>query len=174
MSTSSTGTLTRTASITMIDVRHVLWRIASDLRVLRAQHGLITAEREQDVLEDLLLFIYRNYIDQIEFRFVDDATNVCRDGSVRYAISRNWAGNEDDDSGGLRYRDLRGTSFSVVVWYSATWKALSESEKATFRKSLKRPWGPADDVRDGAGAWVTDKTYGSGGLGATRSVFRAY
>ena len=173
MTNPATGTLTRTASITMIDVRHVLWRITSDLRVLRAQHGLITAEYEQNVLEDLLLFIYRNYVDQIEFRFIDPATNACMDGSVRYAMSRNWEGDEDDDSGGLRYRNLQGASFNVVVWYSATWSALPDSEKAAFKQSLKLSWGPAN-VRDGAGRWVTDKTYGSGGLGATRSVFRAF
>jgi hypothetical protein len=173
MSNLATSTITRTASITMTDVRHVLWRIESDLRVLRAQHGLITAQREQDVRDDLLLFIYRNYVDQIEFRFVDPTTNACRDGTVRYAISRAWSG-DDDDSGGLRYRDLSGTLFSVVVSYSTTWNELSENEKAAFRQSLKRPWGPAAEVSDRGGVWVTDKTYGSGGLGATRSVLRFY
>lgn len=171
MSNPSTGTLTRTASITMTDVRHVLWRIASDLRVLRAQHGLISAEREQDVVYDLLLFIYRNYIDEIEFRFVDPST-ATRKYAVRYGLTRGWSGDEDDDAGGLRYQDLTGTSFSVVISYSAIWKTLSAQAKAAFRQSLKRPWGPADDVRDGAGTWAADRTYGSGGLGAARSVFR--
>lgn len=173
MSNPATGTLTRTASITMIDVRHVLWRMESDLRVLRAQYGLINAEREQEIANDLLLFIYRNYIEQIEFRFVDPITNTRKYG-VRYALMRNWSGDEDDDAGGLRYRDLAGTSFTVVISYSSTWNALSAQAKADFRQTLKRPWGPADDVRDGSGAWATDRTYGSGGLGATRSVFRSY
>jgi hypothetical protein len=156
----------------MTDVRHVLWRIASDLRVLRAQHGLISTQFETEIAEDLLLFIYRNYIDQIEFRFLDLETNT-RKYAVRYMLTRSWSGDEDDDTGGLRYRDLTGTSFTVVISYSATWKALSAEAKATFRQSLKRTWGPAADVPDGAGAWVTDRTYGSGGLGATRSVFRS-
>jgi hypothetical protein len=173
MSNPGTGTLTRTTSITMTDVRHVLWRIASDLRVLRAHHGLITSEREQGVVDDLLLFIYRNYIDEIEFRFVDPVTNT-RKYAVRYELTRSWSGAEDDDAGGLRYRDLTGTWFSVVISYSATWNALSAQARADFRQSLKRPWGVADDVRDGTGAWATDRYYGSGGLGASRSVFRAY
>ena len=173
MSNPATGTLTRTASITMTDVRHVLWRILSDLRVLRAQHGLITAQFESDVAEDLLLFIYRNYVDQIEFRFVDSATNT-RKYAVRYSLTRSWSGDQDADAGGLRYRDLTGTSFAVVISYSATWKALSAQTKAAFLQSLKGSWGSAADVRDGAGAWVTERTYGRGGLGATRSVFRSY
>lgn len=173
MSSPATGTLTRTGSITIVDVKHVLWRLATDLRILRVQHGLITPERERDVVEDLLLFVYRNYIEQIEFLFVDLATNT-RKYAVRYPLTRSWAGDQDDDAGGLRYRDLSGTSFSVVIRYSQTWNALSEQDRSAFRQQLKRPWGAAADVADGVGAWVTDKTYGSGGLGATRTVFRSF
>src|SRR5687768_6269188 len=101
MSNLGTGTLTRTTSITITDVRHVLWRIASDLRVLRVQHGIVTAQFENEAIEDLLLFIYRNYVDQVEFRFVDQITNARR-YAVRYALSRSWSGEQDDDAGGLR------------------------------------------------------------------------
>lgn len=173
MGTSSTGTLTRTASITMTDVRHVIWRIETDLRILRAQHGLITAEREQEIVHDLQLFIYRNYVEQIEFRFVDTTTQRRR-YAVRYSLTRAWSGDEDDEAGGLRYQDLGGTSFGVMITYSSGWSALPSQAKAAFRQSLKRPWGPAADVQDGTGAWATDRTYGSGGLGAARSVFRSY
>lgn len=173
MGTSSTGTLTRTASITMTDVRHVIWRIETDLRVLRAQHGLISADREHDVVHDLQLFIYRNYIEQIEFRFVDTSTQGRR-YAVRYSLTRAWSGDDDDEAGGLRYQDLSATSFGVIITYSSAWSALPEQAKAAFRQSLNRPWEPAADVRDGAGAWAADRTYGSGGLGAARSVFRSY
>jgi hypothetical protein len=173
MGTSSTGTLTRTTSITMTDVRHVIWRIETDLRVLRAQHGLITADREQDVVHDLQLFIYRNYVQQIEFRFVDTTTQRRR-YAVRYSLTRAWSGDEDDEAGGLRYQDLSGTTFGVIITYSSAWSALPEQAKATFRQSLKRAWEPAADVVDAAGAWATDRAYGSGALGAARSVFRSY
>jgi hypothetical protein len=170
---SGTGTIARTASITMVDVRHVMWRIASDLRVLRIQHGMIDQEREEGILNDLTAFIYRNYADQIEFQFVSNATGTAA-YRVRYSLSRSWAGEEDDDSGGLRYRDLRGTTFSAVISFSDTWKQLSADEKASFKAGLQRSWGPAADVADGSGYWTTDRTYGSGALGAERSVFRAF
>ncbi len=167
-----TNTLTRTTSITMTDVRHVLWRIASDLRVLRAQHAMLTAEREEQIREDLIAFIYRNFVDQIEFRFVHPATNTaCY--RVRYALTRSWSGDDDDGSGGLRFRDLRGTTFSVIISYTRLWINLSENDKIVFRKTLKRSWDRAEDVADGSGYWTTDRNYGSGGLGASRSVFRA-
>lgn len=167
-----TGTLSRTASITMVDVRHVMWRIISDLCVLRSHHRMIDQEREEGIAHDLTAFIYRNYIDEVEFRFVNDSTGTAS-YRVRYALNRGWSG-DDNDSGGLRYCDLRGTSFSVVISYTEAWQNLSSDDKVAFRDGLKRPWGRAADVADGAGYWTTDRTYGSGSLGAERSVFRPY
>jgi hypothetical protein len=167
------GTLTRTATITLTNVRDVFWRIQTDLRVLRAQHGMITAEYEEQVAADLLLFIYRNYIKVIEFRFTNRTTGQRMDGSTQYDISRNFAGSADDDGGGLRQRNLSQAEFNIVVWYSDVWKTLTESERAAFRNSLKLTWGLAADAAPGGGAWVSDRTYASGSLSATRSVFRA-
>lgn len=168
------GTLTRTAAITMVDVRHVLWRIQTDLRVLRAQHAMITAELELAIAEDIAAFLYRNFIEQVEFRFVDRTAGTAS-WRTRYAFTREWTGSQDDDAGGLQYQNLQNTDFKVVVTYSASWYALPAAEKEAFRATgLKCAWGPAGAVRDGAGYWTSDRTYGSGGLGATRSVFRAY
>jgi len=134
---------------------------------------MIDQEREEGILNDLTAFIYRNYADRIEFQFVSDTAGTAT-YRVRYSLSRNWAGDQDDDSGGLRYRDLRGTTFGAVISYSDSWKRLSADEKTSFREGLQRSWGPAADVADGPGYWMTDRTYGSGALGAERSVFRAY
>jgi hypothetical protein len=157
----------------MIDVRHVMWRIDSDLRILRVQHNMTTQEREEGIMNDLVAFVYRSYIEQIEFRFVRPASNTAP-YRVRYAVTRSWAGEDDDDSGGLRYCDLRGTSFMVVVSYSEAWTTLPPNEKAAFLQGLRLPWGPAADVADGPGYWTSDRTYGSGGLGVVRSVFRPF
>ncbi len=167
------GTLTRTAAITIVDVRHVLWRIQSDLRVLRAYHGVITPEREAAISNDLVAFVYRNFIEQIEFLFVDRTLGKAA-YRVRYVFTREWAGSQDDASGGIQYQNLVNAEFSVVVTYSTNWLALSAAEQAAFKATLQCVWGPADTVSDGAGYWTSDRTYGSGGLGAARSVFRAY
>lgn len=174
MTAPGTGTATRTAPITMIDVRHLMWRIEADLRILRAQHSMISTEREESIMSDLIAFVYRNYVDQIEFRFVSDSYGhaVHR---VRYALTRNWSGDDDDDSGGLRFVDLRGSSFAVIVSYASGWTSLSPDARAGFLQALRCFWGPIANVPDGPGYWTnSDRTYGSGGLGAVRSVFRSY
>jgi hypothetical protein len=167
------GTLTRTAAITMVDVRHVLWRIQSDLRVLRAYHGMISAEHEAAMSNDLIAYVYRNFVEEIEFRFIDRTLGTAS-YRLRYALTREWSGSQDDASGGLQYQNLAKADFAVIVTYSATWQALSPAEKGTFSSTLQCAWGPATAVSDGAGYWTSDRTYGSGGLGAARSVFRPY
>jgi len=134
---------------------------------------MITAEGEAAISSDLQAFVYRNFVDQIEFHFVDRIAGTAS-YRVRYAFTRAWAGAQDDDSGGLRYQNLSNARFAVVVTYSATWQALPTAEKAAFNSTLQCAWGPAAAVSDGAGYWTSDRTYGSGGLGAARSVFRAY
>lgn len=169
----TTGTLTRTVSVTMTDVRHVVWRIGSDLRGLRAQYNMITAEMEEAVIADLTAFVYRGFIDNIEFRFLDKTTAAGR-FRVQYPLTRARSDDRDDDSGGIRYRDLGNTDFSVIVTYSQAYLALPSAEREAFRRALKCSWGAAARIADGAGYWTTDRSYGSGALGASRSVFLPY
>lgn len=165
------STLTRTAAITMVDVRHVMWRIQSDLCALRAHHGMIDQTREDDITYDLTLLVLRGFISRVEFRFVD-STSGTRRYAVRYDMDRNRVNDVDDKAGGLRWQDLRGTSFSSIIHYTPAFGALTTSQQMAVRRELKRPWGPASDVTDGAGQWSEDRTYGSGSLGAARSVFK--
>jgi hypothetical protein len=166
------NTLTRTAAITMVDVRHVMWRIQSDLCALRVHHGMIDLRYEEETLYDLTLLVLRGFISRVEFRFVD-STYGTRRYAVRYDVDRNRGDVADDESGGLRWQDLRGTWFQTFIVYTAAYRMLTQSQQAALRAELKTAWGPAADVADGAGQWISDRTYGSGSLGAARSVFKA-
>lgn len=168
----ATGTLTRTTTITMVDVRHVLWRIQSDLRALRAYHHMITAEREEQITADIAAFVYRNYIETAEFIFVDPKTQTAS-MRVKYALSRDRADSRDDNSGGLQYQDLTGTDFMVVIAHSPNWWELAAADQKAFMETLQCAWGPVDPVADGIGHWTSDRNYGSGALGAARATFRA-
>lgn len=168
----ATGTATRTGTITLTDVKHVMWRICSDLRVLRVHHNMMTQEREEEFAEDLLLWIFRNYASTIEFSFYDAGSNTRR-FAVKYAIDRAWGG-DDQDSGGLRYADVTGTQFRVTVSTNDDYGRLSSADLEGFHRALKMPW-PTQSVRltDGQGFWTSDRSYGSNGLGVARSVFRS-
>ena len=164
-----TGTLTRTAAITIVEIREVMWRIQSDLRTLRAQHGMMTEAYELGVCADLTQFIWRNFLEEIRFEFLRDG--VVQPGSIAYTLTRQWQGNESDASGGLRYRDLRGLSFAIGTRATDVWRALSPAQRTEFYAQLETPWGPGG-TRPVAGVWTPDHTYGSGSLGASRLVLR--
>ncbi len=166
---STTGTLTRTSTITMTDVRDVLWRIQSDLRILRAQHAMIEEAYETALSADLLQFVYRNFLTEIRFEFL--RAGVVQPGSVAYALTRQWQGSESDASGGLRYRDLRGLTFSVATETTEVWRTMTAAQRAEFFGGLQLPWGYSG-TRPTAGIWTADRSYGSGALGAQRLVLR--
>lgn len=169
MTSPAIGTLTRTASVTMTDVRDVLWRIQSDLRTLRAQHQMIDEAHEVSLAADLQQFVYRNFVDAIRFEFLRDG--VVQPGSIAYALNRQWQGSESDPSGGLRCRDLRGLTFSVCMQNTSVWHELAPQAQTEFYGGLQWNWRPIG-TRPVAGVWTPDRTYGSGALAASRLVLR--
>ena len=169
MTTAMSGT--RTAAITMVNVRDVMWQIQADLRTLRAIHQMITVADEEAFAGDLTMWVYRGYAAEIQFWFLE-ASGVPRYGTT-YSLERQWAGQPGGEAGGLERVGLSGTTFSLRVIYSPTWLRLTNEERQTFYKSLQRTWTPAQRVQTYGGSWTTDRTYASGALAATRSVYRA-
>ncbi len=133
---------------------------------------MMTEAREAALAEDLLQWIYRNYVHEIGFDFYHPSTST-RVHAIRYSITRTWAGDEDDLSGGLRYADVAGTEFRVILKPNESWAALPSGDQQTFYGTLNLAWGDNTlTLNDAGGVWTTDRMYGSGQLGATRSVFR--
>ena len=164
-------TMTRTAAVTRTDVRDVMWHIQTDLRALRAMHQMITEAKEAEHANDLTQWIYRGYAQEIQFWFCEP-NGVPRYGTT-YSVNRQWGGQAGQDAGGLKYVDLKGTTFSLYVVYSPTWRALSVAEREAFYQTLAGQWTSSPSVRASGGTWTQDRVYASGVLAATRNVYRA-
>ncbi len=93
-------------------------------------------------------------------------------GSVNYSITRAWQGGTCDDGGGLRYFDSSRMNFGLLVTYTAAWRSLSAQEKLAIQREMSCPWTPGV-MPTGNGHYEQNRVYGSGGLGVTRSVYRA-
>jgi hypothetical protein len=163
---------TRTAGVTATDVREVMWQIRADLRTLRAMHRMITEATEAAYAADLTAWVYRGYVTDIQFWFLE-STGRPRYGPT-YALDRQWAGQPGGEAGGLEYANLTGTTFHLRVTYSAAWQRLTAQERQEFYQTLALPWGTAPRIQTSGGSWTTDQTYASGSLAATRSVYRAW
>jgi hypothetical protein len=152
------------------DAQHIMWRIRSDLRILRTHHGGLSSRDEDDYAHDLLAWVRAGYAATIEFAFIDIAT-ATRRYAVRYGIRAEAL--PDTDAGGLRYVPLDGTSFRLVVHPSTPYQELPEPSQAAFLATLRRPWPFAIPIPDGQGEWHVDRSYGGKGMGASRNVFRS-
>jgi hypothetical protein len=162
---------TRTAGVTATDVREVMVQIRADLRTLRAMHRMITETTEAAYAADLTKWVYRGYVTDIQFWYFEP-TGTPRYGTS-YALDRQWAGRPAGEAGGLEFVNLAGTTFHLRVTYSTAWQRLGARERQEFYQTLALPWGSAPHVQTSGGSWTTDRTYASGALAATRSVYRA-
>lgn len=150
------------------DAQHIIWRLRSDLRILRTHHGALSHDDEADYAHDLLAWVNAGYASAIEFAFVDVATGARR-YAVRYDIRT--GGLSDQDAGGLRYVPLDGMSFRLILHLNTSYGELHELVQSSFLATLRRPWPFALPIQDGQGSWQLDRSYSGNGLGAIRSVF---
>jgi hypothetical protein len=164
-------TMTRTAAVTMTDVRDVMWHLRTDLRTLRVMHQMITEAKEGEHVADLTQWVYRGYAQEIQFWFME-ANGAPRYGTT-YSVNRQWSGQPGQEAGGLQYVNLQGTTFNVHVVTTPAWRALNSAQRDAFYQTLQGTWGPAAAVRTSGGSWTQDRVFASGALAASRSVYRA-
>lgn len=170
--TYQTSTITRSATVTHTDVRHVIWKIKSDMFQLRLFHSMFDAEYEEDMAFDLFQWVYRGYTDLIKFQFYNPTTYLAH-CEIKYDILRGQVLGSDDDAGSIPFLNLKGTSFRIVVSTSVAWDRLPDQDKQTFYEGLKRQWGSSNlQLQYTGGSWMQDKTYSNNSFGANRSIYR--
>jgi len=167
------GTLTRNATVSHTDAKHVKSKIHSDLRQLRILYGGFSQEFETETADDLYQWIYRGHAAQVELAYADASTHERR-FALRYRVNRDGSLGADDDPGGIPFHQVAGAVLHVQVTGTSEWQAKSAAEKQKFYDTLSGNWGPGTALKDGNGHWTEDRTYSSGPLSAPRSVFRPY
>ncbi len=167
-----TRTRTNTVSYTYIDVRHVNWKIRSDLRYLRFMYGLFTEEYEEEMSGDLYKWVLAGYASKIKFVFYTPGGYELQLG-IRYRISSSGTVSRDDDAGNIPYAYLPlGTRFNVLVTPSDPWGWLSQDEKNSFYARLSGGWGPSQLKLTEKYSWSPDSIYSSNSLSARREIYR--
>ena len=137
----STRTRTNTLSYTYLDVRHVNWKIRSDLRYLRFMYGLFSEFYEEEMSGDLYKWVLAGYVSNIKFVFYKPSGYELQLG-IRYTISSSGTVSRDDDAGNIPYINLlSGTRFDVIVGTNEAWRRLSDQEKNEFYSTLSPGWG---------------------------------
>ena len=166
-----TSTITRTQSITHTDVRHIVWKIKSDMFQLRIYHGRFSEEYEENMAADLFQWTYRGYAEKIKFTFFGPATYKVRH-EINYEIQRSGVIGSDNDAGSIPSLDLSRTTFKILITTNDVWKNLTEQEHQRFYTGLNFQWGESHlNLTYEGGSWLEDKTYSSNSIAARRSVY---
>lgn len=166
-----TSTITRTKTVTHADVRHLVWRIKSDMFQLRIFHDCFDQKYENNMAGDLFLWTYRGYAERIKFTFFDPKTYKVK-WEISYHIERGRVVGTDEDAGRIPFLNLESATFKVRVTPNEVWGRLNPEERQKFYNTLALQWGTSNLVLAyEGGTWLEDKTYLSNNILARRSIY---
>ncbi len=165
---SASYTTSSSSSFTITHAREIASRVATDLNLCSLYYGKPSSDRIADYLEELAQLINGGYVAEYEFGFKkDDERVVC----WRYTVGP--TGNLESDSPGkvAAWVDVSGAKYYNFLTFNATWYALSQADKSKIENGLPFQRSEGELPSDGQGHWITDKSYSSGGIAASRQTF---
>jgi hypothetical protein len=165
MSSSGTGTYT----FSILDARKIAAHVAADMHLMNSYYGYPEKADIDDYLEEIAQHLSEGYLLDFEIGFERDGGRVfsllyeaLEDGT----LSDNRAGSVEPG------HDVKGAERINYLRRTASYEALSPSEKEKFKQSLPIQRTPGPRPVDGDGYWVLeDRSYASGGRGVRRRKF---
>jgi len=169
-----TRTMTHTLSYTYVDVRHVNWKIRSDLRYLRVMYGLFSEKYEEEMSADLYKWVMAGYVLYIKF-VLYSASDMGLKLGLKYTVSSEGVVSRDDDAGNIPYVSLPGDAqFQVLIGTNHAWRLLAEQEKQRFYDTLSPGWGDSKlRLTENQSLWSSDSIYSSNALSVSRDIYRS-
>lgn len=168
-----TRTLTHTLTYTYTDVRHVNWKIRSDLRYLRFMYSLFSEKYEEEMSADLYKWVLAGYTASVKFLFYISLGMELKFG-LQYHVSAKGVVTRDDDAGNIPYIPLpSGTRFEVIVVPNHNWWQLTQEQKERFYATLSPGWGDSKlRLIENPSLWTSDSVYSSNALSVRRDIYK--
>ena len=168
-----TRTKTHTLTYTYVDVRHVNWKIRSDLRYLRFMYSLFSERYEEEMSADLYKWVLAGYVSYIKFVFYRYPSMDPILG-LRYRVGAKGIVTRDDDAGNIPYVGLPyDTYFDVLVGTNQTWEYLTEDQKSQFYATLSPGWAASKlRLNENPSLWTSDNIYSSNALSVQRYIYK--
>ena len=171
-----TTTYTTEYTFTRTNAKYIASKVAGDLKLMQIFYGEPTDSQINDYIEELVILLLGNgvhgYLESVDYGFRKDGSWI-----VAAKYSANYSGDvsRDDRSGGIPFgKDTNGAScYSYLRKNSHFWN-LSQSERDRILESIPIKRSSAEEPQLGAGEWVSERTYSSGGVVMERRVFKSY
>ena len=165
-------TFTESRTFTVTHASHIAAKVATDLKRLQRLYGEPPDSDIEDYEAEMVALLKAGYLDTVSYGFKRDSEWI--EPTLRYT-AQDLAGDRasDDDPGRIRPgADTSGSSFCSFLTYSPAWRALTDQQKAAFKKSLpfQRTGGFAPGV---SGYLEDDRIYSAGGRAVSRASVRS-
>ena len=165
-----TFSVTKSATSTIVHARYLASKVAADMHLCAQYYGRPTEGRIREYAEELAQYLNAGHLDEYEFGYEKNGKRlVC----WRYKVDANGALTTDDRAGKVvPYVDIAGASFFNYLTQNSRFFQLSTSARASFKADLPLQRTGGEPPSDGAGYWVSDRNYFSGGCGLNRQTFQ--
>jgi hypothetical protein len=165
-----TVSFTRTATFTIIHARYLSSKVAADMHLCAQYYGRPSEERIREYAEELAQYLNEGYVEEYEFGYEKGGRRIV---SWRYRVDSNGVLTTDDRAGKVvPYVDITGAVFFNYLTQNSRFFQLSSSEQARFKAGLPLQRVSGEPPADGAGYWMSDRNYFSGGCGLYRQTFQ--
>lgn len=168
-----TASLTRNASFTLTDARHVGAKVGADLRMLHNLYGKPALADIDPYVEEIALLLRDGYLGTVDFGFRQLSGNAWK---LRLRYTATLGGHLADDRPGRLPTSaaVAGLPFYSYLTYSSKFHALSAGEQEKVIKALPVTRTGADEPTAYSGSLSSGQSYSRNGAGVTRSIYMAW
>lgn len=167
-----TASLTRSASFTITEARHIGAKVGADLRLLHNLYGRPALERIADFAEEVALLLKDGYLGTVDYGFRDTGADSWR---LRLRYRATTGGQLVDSRLGSfpRSAEVDGYPFYSYMSYSPKFHLLADSEQHEVKEKLPFYRVGADEPTANFGTTTTGHGYARNGTGVVRDVYVA-
>jgi len=165
-------TRSATESFTMTNAKVLASRVTADMRRCQQNYGRPTDTEINDYGTELAFMLRDKYLANYEFGYERDGKRIV---SFYYVVKDGELTDANDRPGKIVSGvDITGASFFNFMDYTSAWWQQSDENRKAYRNALPIRRTPGSPPADGAGYWVNDRVYSSGGVSLDRRTFRPY
>ena len=168
-----TYSYTQTTTFTITHARHLVAKVATDLKRMQRFYGSPSDNDIVDYAIEAVELVKDGYLGKVAYGFRRNGSWI--EPTVIYS-ARDLMGSSaaDDDPGRIRPRaNMSGATFYSYLTYSDKWRTLSPADRSAYVERLPFKRTPASEPGVD-GYFVRDLTYSAGGRALDRSIVKSY
>lgn len=171
-----TTTYTTEYTFTRTNAKHIASKVAADLKLMQIFYNKPTDSEIDNFIEELVILLLgdgvHGYLESVDYGFRRNNEWLL---VVSYSADYGGDVSRDDRSGGIPFgKDTSGASLYSYLRMNTHFWNLPKAERDRILELIPVKRSSAEEPQLGAGEWVSDRTYSSGGVALDKRVFKSY